>query len=184
MPAYPIESDKLLDAADTLCPPQVGRGRPQYTAHRRAVSTAYYAAFHAVTDRVVELAFANADAIFQQRVRRWVAHADVSTACRWVSGLHATGGYRVPAHIRTLLNPPASPSNIDANTVRIADGFLELHEKRLQADYDHEAVFPRSDTRATIALARQVVSLVGAADSDEARIFFGLIAMQAQVRAR
>lgn len=32
----------------------------------------------------------------------------------------------------------------------IADGFLELSEKREQADYDHEAVFPRADTLAAL----------------------------------
>ncbi|MDQ3573883.1 MAG: hypothetical protein M3378_04845 [Actinomycetota bacterium] len=89
-----------------------------------------------------------------------------------------------PAHIRSLLAPPGGASNIDADTVSIADGFLELHEKRMEADYDHEAVLTRSDTRAMIALARQVVSLVGAADSNQAKAFFGLVAMQAQVRSR
>jgi len=184
VPGYPIEPDKLLDAAERLAPAQVGRGRPPYTAHRRAVSTAYYAAFHAITERVAGLAFSHADATLRQRVRRWIAHADISTVCRWVSGLQGTGSYGVPAHIRALLTPPGRPSNIDADTVTIADGFLELHEKRLEADYDHEAVFTRSDTRATIALARQLVSLVGTAGSSQAEIFFGLVAMHAQVRSR
>lgn len=184
MPAYPIEPDKLLDAAELLAPAQVGRGRPPYTAHRRAVSTAYYAVFHAIAERVTELAFPQADTTLRQRVRRWIAHTDISTVCRWVSGLQGTGSYGVPAHIRTLLAPPGSPSNIDADTVSIADGFLELHEKRMEADYDHEAVFTRSDTLAMIALARRVVALVEAADSSQAKVFFGLVAMQAQVRSR
>jgi len=128
VPAYPIEPDKLLDAAERLAPAHVGPGRPPYTAHRRAVSTAYYAAFHAVTERVVELAFAHADATLRRRVRRWMADADISTVCRWVSGLQRTGSYGVPAHIRALLTPPGRPSNIDADTVTIADGFLELQQ--------------------------------------------------------
>jgi hypothetical protein len=33
-------------------------------------------------------------------------------------------------------------------------------------------------------LARQVVSLVEAVDSNEVKVFFGLVAMQAQVRSR
>jgi len=184
VPEYPIEPDKLLDAADILCPAQVGRGRPPYTAHRRAVSTAYYAAFHALTERAVGVAFRHGDAALRQRVRRWVAHADVATVCRWVSGLQGTGSPGVPAHIRTLLVPPHGPSHIDAGAAVVADGFLELYEKRMEADYDHEAVFTRGDTRATIGLARRVVSLVGAAASNEAEVFFGLIAMQAQVRSR
>lgn len=184
MAAYPIEPDKLLDAAERLAPAQVGRGRPPYTAHRRAVSTAYYAVFHAITDRVAQLAFPDADPALRQRVRRWVAHADISTVCRWVSGLQGTGSYGIPAHIRSVLAPPGAPSNIDADTVAIADGFLELHEKRMEADYDHEAVFTRSDTRAMIGLARQVVTRVESADSDQVRAFIGLVTMQAQVRSR
>lgn len=136
MPAYPIEPDKLLDAADRLAPASVGRGRPPYTAHRRAVSTAYYAAFHALTSRVAALVFPDADAAVRQRVRRWIAHADIATVCRWVSGLHGTGSYGVPPHIRTLLAPRGNASNIDAHTVAIADSFLELYEKRMEADYD------------------------------------------------
>lgn len=184
MPAYPIESDKLLDAAERLAPARPGRGRPPYTAHRRAVSTAYYAVFHAITQRVSQLAFPDGGTSLQQRVRRWVAHADISTVCRWVSGLQGTGSYGVPAHIRTLLAPPSAPANVDADTVAIADGFLELYEKRMEADYDHDAVFTRSDTRAMIGLARHVVSLVESADSREVKVFFGLVAMQAQVRSR
>jgi hypothetical protein len=83
-----------------------------------------------------------------------------------------------------LLAPPGGASNIDADTVAIADSFLELYEKRMAADYDHEAVFTRSDTREAIALARDAVSSVEAAGSNEANVFFGLIAMQAQVRPR
>ena len=94
------------------------------------------------------------------------------------------GGYGVPPHIRTLLAPPGGASNIDADTVAIADSFLELYEKRMAADYDHEAVFTRSDTREAIALARDAVSSAEAAGSNEANVFFGLIAMQAQVRPR
>jgi hypothetical protein len=184
VPAYPIEPDKLLDAAERLAPAQVGRGRPPYTFHRRAASTAYYAAFHAITERVAELAFPGADAALRHRVRRRVGHGDIANVCRWVSGLEGTGSFGVPAHIRTVLTPTGAPSNIDVHTVAIADGFRELHEKRLEADYDHAAVFTRSDTRATIALARQVVSLVEGVDSNEVKVFFGLVAMQAQVRSR
>jgi hypothetical protein len=66
----------------------------------------------------------------------------------------------------------------------MADGFLELNDKRELADYDHQAVFTRPDTRGHIALARSVVSVAERAQSDPARCFFGLVAMQARVQAR
>lgn len=185
MPSYPIEPDKLLDAADRLAPAQPGRGRPPYTAHRRAVSTAYYAVFHAIGARVAELVFPTADTLFRQRVRRWIGHGDIRTVARWISALQGTGSYKPPPpHIRALVTPSGARPHIDADTVAIADGFLELHEKREQADYDHEAVFARADTLGHLALARKVVALVEAAQSDQVKRFLGLIAMQAQIRGR
>jgi hypothetical protein len=143
VPLYPIEPDKLLDAADRLAPAEASRGRPPYTAHRRAVSTAYYAVFHAIGAQVAGTVFSTADAAFRQRVRRWIGHGDVRVVARWVSQLDSTTGGSPPAHIQALLAPSGSPAHIDADTVAIADGFLELNDKREQADYDHEAVFTR-----------------------------------------
>lgn len=184
MPAYPIEPSKLLDAADLLAPPDPGPGRPPYTAHRRAVSTAYYALFHAITDRVADTVFPSADTAFRRRVRRWISHADTRTVARWVSQLQGTTSGKAPPHIVDLLAPAGGSTHLNADTLTIADAFLELNAKREQADYDHEAVFPRPDARGLIALARQVVTLVEQAQSDAVKRFFGLIAMQANIQAR
>lgn len=184
MASYPIESDKLLAAADVLAPPNVGRGRPAYTAHRRATSTAYYALFHAITERIIGDVFPAAPDDFKERVRRWVAHREIAAVCRWISALRGTGGYPVPKGIKSLLAPSGAAVRIDADTVAIADAFLELHEKRLEADYDHAAVFTRADTRGHIALARQAVALVQRATSPEVQTFFGLMAMQAKPYVR
>jgi len=167
VPAYPIEPDKLLDAAD-----------------RRAVSTAYYAVFHAVTDRVAATVFPSADMAFQQHIRRWIGHADIRTVARWISQLQGTAAGSPPPHMHSLLAPAGGLAHVDADTVTIADGFLELNDKREQADYAHEAVFTRADTRGHIALARQVVAVAGEAQSDAVNRFFGLIAMQAKIQAR
>lgn len=183
MPSYPIEPDKLLTAATLLVPTQPGRGRPSYTAHRRGVSTAYYAVFHAISDRAARQVFATADDNFRDGVRRWIAHGDIRTVATWVGKLDGTIGGGCPAHITALL-APGGVAAIDAETSAIAEGFLELHEKREQADYDHRAVFTRPDTLGHLALARQVIGLVGAVDSDESRLFFGLVAMQARVTPR
>jgi len=140
--------------------------------------------FHALTAKTAAHVFPDAPDDFQQRTRRWIAHFEIAAVCRWVSALRGTGSYSVPKHIRSLLAPTGGPVLIDADTVAIADGFLELYEKRLEADYDHDAVFTRADTRGHIALARQLVTRVESADSPESRAFFGLIALQSQVRAR
>jgi hypothetical protein len=180
---YPIEADKLLAAASLLVPAKPGRGRPSYTAHRRGVSTVHYAVFHAIGERVVRQVFPTADAIFRDRVRRWISHTDVKTVATWIGKLAGTLPGGPPPHIAVLLAPTGVPS-FDADTLSIADGFLELHEKREQADYDHQAVFTRPDTLGLLELARQVVATVEAIDTDESRLLFGLIALQAKVQAR
>lgn len=181
MPDYPIDPDRLLETAERLTPSR--RGRPAYTDHRRAVSTAYYAVFHAVTDRASRTVFSDADEEFLRKIQRWVGHSDVRVVAVWVSQLEGTRGGSPPPQIVSLLRPAGS-NHLDADTVVIADGFLELNEKREQADYDHDAVFPRADTLTQIALARSVVDVVQRADSDATKRFFGLIAMQAKIKSR
>jgi hypothetical protein len=184
LPHYPIEPDKLLDVADRLAPARPGPGRPAYAAHRRAVSTAYYAVFHAITGRVAETVFPDTDPAFRERVRRWVNHGDIRVVAQWVSQLQGTARGSPPPHITALLAPPGRPALVDAGTILIADGFLELNDKRELADYDHQAVFTRPDTRGHIALARSVVTATERADSASAKCLFGLVAMQAKILAR
>lgn len=124
-----------------------------------------------------------ADATFRDRVRRWIGHGDIKAVASWIGQLQGTIPGTPPRHIAVLLGPSATPF-IDAATGALADGFLELHEKREQADYDHDAVFTRPDTLGLIALARQTVDLATTGNSDELRLFFGLVAMQSRVQAR
>jgi len=148
------------------------------------VSTAYYAVFHAVSGRVVETVFPSADEAFRRGVRRWIGHGDVEAVSGWASRIVGTAGGVPPPHIVKLLAPAGGMTHVDADTVKIADGFLELLDKREAADYDHDAVFTRRDTRAHIALARDVVAVTDAAQSDAALRFFGLIGMRAKIQAR
>ena len=159
-------------------------GRPAYTDHRRAVSTAYYAVFHAITDRVVKAPFTEADVAFLRKVRRWVQHGDIRTVAIWIGQLEGIRKGGPPPHIRALLAPADDQTHIDIETLTIADGFLELNEKREEADYDHDAVFTRPETLDYIALASDVVETVERIQTDAAKRFFGLIAMQARVQQR
>lgn len=181
MPNYPIERDKLLDAAALLAPATVGPGRPPYTAHRRAVSTAYYALFHAINGRVAATVFPATDPAFAQRVRRWISHSDVAQVSRWVAQIGGAAPGGPPQHIVALFATAQEAIETDADVVAIADAFRELHEKREQADYDHTAVFTRPDTLQLINRAREAVALVDSAHSEASDRFFGLIAMQARI---
>lgn len=73
---------------------------------------------------------------------------------------------------------------MDAATLAIAEAFVEIHEKRDQADYDHEAVLARAEMRILVETAGQVVHSVQTAETDASRLFFALIAMQGRIQSR
>lgn len=184
MPSYPIEPRKLLEVAGALAPESAGRGRPSYTAHRRAVSTAYYAVFHAISNGVVETVFPASDLTFRQRARRWVNHGDVRQVSMWALALRTGAGGLPPRQIQALFAPPGGTIVVDQPTADVADAFIELHEKRQQADYDHEEVFSRADTRGHIRLAEDTVTILEQPPSPELRQYFGLIALKSRIQDR
>lgn len=183
MPRYPLIPEKLLDTAERLVPREAERGRPAYADHRRAVSTAYYAVFHAIGDRVAKAVFTEADEAFLHQVQRWVGHADIREVSMWICQLEGRRSGSPPPHIVALLQS-GTVTHVDAETLSIADGFLELNDKREQADYDHTAVLTRADTLIQIDLAKATVALVEGTQSDPAKRFFGLIGMRAKIQSR
>lgn len=183
MPRYPLIPEKLVDTAERLVPREAERGRPAYADHRRAISTAYYAVFHAIGDRVAKAVFTDADETFLQQVRRWIGHGDIREVSMWICQLEGRRPGSPPPHIVALLKPGAT-THVDADTLAMADGFLELNDKREQADYDHTAVFTRADTLSQIDLAKAIVAKVEGAQSDSSKRFFGLIGMRARIQSR
>jgi hypothetical protein len=183
VPRYPLIPEKLLDTAERLVPREAERGRPAYADHRRAVSTAYYAVFHAIGDRVAKAVFTEADEAFLHQVRRWVGHGDIREVSMWICQLEGRRSGSPPRHIVALLQSGAV-THVDVETRTIADGFLDLNDKREQADYDHTAVFTRADTLIQIDLAKATVALVEGTQSDPAKRFFGLIGMRAKIQSR
>lgn len=153
MPSYPIDPNKLLDHASQLAGEEAGRGRPSYTNHRRAVSSAYYAAFHQVTEQVARGLFPNSEA-FQPQARRSVTHAAVYDVCRWVTG--AAGG---PQHLRSVVDVLKQDPAVTA----VADSLMALKEAREEADYDHTRPFNKRETLTFLEEARFTVSELQAA---------------------
>jgi hypothetical protein len=182
VPRYPLVPEKLLDTASRLAR-DGARGRPAYADHRRAVSTAYYAVFHAITDRAAKAVFTEAEDEFLERIQRWIGHADIREVATWVCQLDERRPGGAPPHIAALLKPREG-KRIDSDTVEIADGFLQLNERREEADYDHDGYFNRADTLSQIELAKAVVERVEGTQTAAAKLFFGLIAMRAKIQSR
>lgn len=84
--SHPIRPDRLITQAKALAGYGAGRGRPSPTNHRRAVSAAYYALFHALiaaaVERVLPANIASDDD--RHRAARWIQHDDLKQAASWV----------------------------------------------------------------------------------------------------
>jgi hypothetical protein len=166
VPSYPIDPDKLLEHAAQLAGEDAGRGRPSYTNLRRAVSSAYYAAFHQVTDQVAKGLFPD-DEAFQLKARRSVTHDAVYVVCKWL-----TGGGNAPQHLR----PIADRLQQDATVRAVAGSLIGLKEAREEADYDHARPFNKSETLTLLQDARATVThlKVGGASLDQVMALIAL----------
>ena len=120
----------FIDAARILAEVDegsTGRGRPRQVRLRRAVSTAYYAMFHAVCA-------SNADALIG-------ATPSIQGTEPWS---HA---YRAPDHrpIKNRLEEYGKKSGIHPAISAFASTFGILQEQRFDADYDPQKAFTRRE---------------------------------------
>ena len=117
----------LLDVAESLC--ATGPGRPAHAALRRAVSTAYYALFTALTEEAARL--------FKPTVRVAARRLLDHGAPRSVFHRLGTTG-KVP----WLEGNPACHEDL----LQVARVFTDLHAERQMADYDHAYVPNKTET--------------------------------------
>jgi hypothetical protein len=148
VPSYPIDPDKLLEHAAQLAGEDAGPGRPSYTNHRRAVSSAYYAAFHEVTDEVARRLFPDSDT-FQVQARRSVTHDAVYVVCKWL-----TGRAGAPQHLQPIVDALKQDPLVNS----VADSLIGLKEAREEADYDHTRPFKKRETLTLLEDARATVA--------------------------
>ena len=121
-------------------PPEQGeaRGRPQQARLRRAISTAYYAMFHA-------LAESNANMLIG-------ASNDLRNSPEWVRT------YRALDHGRARSQMISSAINQFPDGIfDFAETFVYLQELRHDADYNPLSVFTRSEVTTTIIRAKEAV---------------------------
>ena len=151
-------TDELIATASRLA---VASGKtPRQADLKRAVSTAYYALFHAIARECADLIAGagrnRADAAWA-RVYRGVEHGFAKRACGQVRGL----GF---------------PPTICA----CADAFVVLQEARHSADYDPNHRVSRTDALAAITTADQAIRDLRATPRKTRRAF----AIQLLVRSR
>ncbi|GAA4810384.1 hypothetical protein GCM10023200_55170 [Actinomycetospora chlora] len=166
-----IDPQRLLRHADELARGG-GRGQPRNIDLRRATSAAYYAVFHRVALYTLERLVPTAPRSHQLGLARSLQHGSVAQVCRAV--LHAPAP-KTSAHHRPVTDDLAA----DVRITDFAQVFLDLQQRRHEADYDHLADFNRPGALSSVQGARQAVEWLGQiSNSNRGRTLFLLIAMQ------
>lgn len=129
-----IRPDWLLRQADELGYRGGGAGQPRNVNLRQAVSSAYYAVFHAVVLAAVGHLLPAGTGDERRRLARSFSHSNLRLACEYV-----VTPDRTPSETR----PIAKTASGNASLVDVAEALLSLQEARHLADYDHLADFTK-----------------------------------------
>ncbi|WP_156098551.1 hypothetical protein [Thermopetrobacter sp. TC1] len=131
---------ELVKTAEQILKTAGEGGRPRQASLRRAISTAYYAVFHALC-RMCADAFAGTTREAREtwrQVYRSVEHGFTKDRC--------TQGY--------------FKKEFPQNVRKFCSIFSQLQEKRHEADYDPFARFLRSDVEEAISQAKTAISMI------------------------
>lgn len=150
-----------------------GRGQPRNTNLRRATSTAYYALFHEIALSTASHALPGSTAAELQRATRHMTHTSIKTVAAWIAG------ETPPKHLQTVV----ARLRANADLTSVASAFADLHEQRERADYDHEAGFTRTGTRALVEQAARSITLLRSNRADDDfNSFLGLVVLRTTIR--
>lgn len=142
-------ADDFLASARKLV--RSSRGRPRQSDLRRAVSTAYYALFHALAQDAANLLTgvgANRARKAWSQVYRSLEHGFAKNACKQAASL----GF--PPDLRD-----------------VADAFIRLQESRHKADYDPDERLDLVDVLFAIWLAENAIAQLRKAERRDRRAF-------------
>ncbi len=153
----------LLEQAEQLA--SLDPKRPHQANLRRAISSAYYAVFHALVQEActTQIGTQHDQAGYRHVLGREYAHSTMKQACV------AFRGGTLKASVRKGL--PAS-FRIHSEIQGVAKIFFELQEKRHLADYDLTERFRRSEVQTLIRNARQGISAFTQLPSSNEKKFF------------
>jgi uncharacterized protein (UPF0332 family) len=160
-----LNPDHLLEQAERLISPADGLSRE--VDRRRAISAAYYAVFHFILTAAADF-FAGAENRRSKNYAlayRSIDHRGLRDLC-----LHVQKS-TLPPKYRRYLPLNGFLKNIPA----FATAYVELYEKRHEADYDPRARVTVSRTRLAISTARDAISRFQRSASFRQRAFLSLL---------
>ena len=138
-PPVPLDWQGLINAAIESLHPTAANPQPTRATTHRAVSTAYYAAFHALME-------SNASSI--------IAHPDTDLKVEaW------TQIYRMPSHQETRNRLMAARAILPEPARSFASALANLYDARINADYNPRRTFDHMAAR--VWLQRAEIAIAG-----------------------
>jgi hypothetical protein len=164
MPA--LNPDHLLEQADQLIATP-GPGAPKQADLRRAISTAYYALFHAIATATADDFAGKTN---QQTARYGLVYRSVGhRALRDLSD--DVQKQNLPARYSAL----EPPGGFGTDMIAVATALSDLQEKRHSADYDPLFRVRASDATLAIVTARTALRRFRSANAQKPKAFISLI---------
>ncbi len=161
-----IDPRHLFDQAEHLTRP-ARAGAPRQADLRRAISAAYYGVFHATLAAAANLFVGKARRSRRQYALayRSVDHAALRELCS--QAMKLTLSDRWARH--------APPRGFGPNIAAFAETVIDLQAKRLEADYNPDARFKRSDALVAVDRARRALVRFRKASARRQRAFLALL---------
>jgi hypothetical protein len=137
-------------------------GQPTPTDTRRAASSAYYAIFHHLCDKICHLLVCNDGELQRARYQayRSVEHGTAKSAC-----LECSENKDFPIHI-----------------VEYAETFVALQQRRHDADYDPNEDFSAASAQALITRCEDAIAAFDLSDEKHQRAFVVMVALRKRGR--
>ena len=153
--------DLIESASDLL---HASKGRPRQTNLRRAISTAYYAMFHALAGCCADLFIGGPGSVRSRgawhQAYRALDHGFAKNACQ--------------NQAKIALFPQAIQD--------FANGFVSLQAKRHLADYDPREVFYKSDTALQIDIVEFLIEEFQRTPLKDRRAFAAHVLLKARIQ--
>ena len=140
-------------------------GAPRQADLRRAVSTAYYALFHAICAAAADRFIGKAASVqLRAVVLRSFSHREMVKVCQAIENGNPGSRYG-----RIL------PTPLPADLCRVASAFVQLQKARHAADYDPVSKHLKAEAQAHIDSAENALSLCAALSKEPAFEAFLLV---------
>lgn len=152
--AVALNPAELLDHAQEMANHHDGRGRPRPIWLRRAVSAAYYAAFHAIGLAVTAQLAPHASDADRYRLCRSIDHRALADVSAWVRGQRGNGSRK--QHVQAIVTELRSDEAISD----LAGDLSALQAARHRADYDHLYILDKATALTHVAQAQRVLRLL------------------------